>query len=105
MLTASAVRPAFANLGFLFASFLGVNDMLGSSYTDNTVATGFGAHLALPILRKEWKEGLTLEEGKAIIEKCMEVLFYRDGRSLNRVSNILVIQVSLGLIVSDCRFK
>ena len=42
-------------------------------------------HLASPILRKEWKEGLTLEEGKVILEKCMRVLYYRDGRSLNRV--------------------
>ena len=66
-------------------SFLGAVDMLGSSFTDNTVATGFGLHLAQPILRKEWREDLTVEEGKAILETCLKVLFYRDGRTINRV--------------------
>ena len=66
-------------------SFLGVVDMLGSSWTDNTVATGFGLHLAQPILRKEWREGLTVVEGRAILETAMKVLFYRDGRTINRV--------------------
>ena len=59
--------------------------MLGSSFTDNTVATGFGLHLAQPILRKEWREDLSVAEGKAILESCMKVLFYRDGRTINRV--------------------
>ena len=61
--------------------------MLGSSFTDNTVATGFGLHLAQPILRKEWKETMTVVEGKALLEECMKVLYYRDGRTINRVSH------------------
>ena len=67
-------------------SFLGVVDMLGSSFTDNTVATGFGLHLAQPILRKEWTETMTVVEGKKLLEECMKVLYYRDGRTINRVS-------------------
>lgn len=67
-------------------SFLGVVDMLGSSFTDNTVATGFGLHLAQPILRKEWTESMTVVEGKKLLEECMKVLYYRDGRTINRVS-------------------
>lgn len=42
-------------------------------------------HLAQPILRKEWREGLTVVEGRAILETAMKVLFYRDGRTINRV--------------------
>ena len=75
-------------------SFLGTVDMLGSSFTDNTVATGFGLHLAQPILRKEWREGLTVAEGKAILEACMKVLFYRDGRTINRVRSAFAMFVS-----------
>ena len=75
-------------------SFLGVVDMLGSSFTDNTVATGFGLHLAQPILRKEWTESMTVVEGKKLLEECMKVLYYRDGRTINRVSQALSACVS-----------
>jgi 20S proteasome subunit beta 7 len=63
-------------------------DLLGTTYSASTLATGFGAHIAQPILRNE-VEGrentLTEEEALQILEKCMRVLFYRDARSLNKV--------------------
>ncbi|PWN46227.1 proteasome endopeptidase complex, beta subunit [Ceraceosorus guamensis] len=69
------------------APFLGYVDLLGVTYTASTIATGFGAHLAQPLLRKavEGRES-TLDEAEArsILESCMKVLFYRDARSLNR---------------------
>ena len=52
--------------------------MIGVHYEDNHVATGFGNHLARPILREEWNENLTFEEGVKLLEKCMRVLLYRD---------------------------
>ncbi|SPO32091.1 probable PRE4 - 20S proteasome subunit (beta7) [Ustilago trichophora] len=67
--------------------FLGYVDLLGTTFTSSTIATGFGMHLAQPLLRKmvEGRED-TLEEAEAkeIMENCMKVLFYRDARSLNR---------------------
>ena len=67
--------------------FLGYVDLLGTTFTSSTIATGFGMHLAQPLLRKmvEGRED-TLEEAEAkeILENCMKVLFYRDARSLNR---------------------
>ncbi|KXN71929.1 N-terminal nucleophile aminohydrolase [Conidiobolus coronatus NRRL 28638] len=68
--------------------FLACVDLKGSTYKSNTLATGFGAHLAQPILRRraEGREDeLTEEEAKDIIEECMRVLFYRDARSLNKI--------------------
>ena len=58
--------------------------MIGVSYVDDHVATGFGNHLARPIFRDEWKEDLTLEEGMRLLEKCMLVLFYRDRSAINK---------------------
>ena len=69
------------------APFLGYVDLLGTTYQSSTIATGFGLHLAQPMLRKavEGRESqLTEEEARAILEQCMRVLFYRDARSLNR---------------------
>lgn len=63
-------------------------DLLGTTYTSPTLATGFGAHLAQPLLRKatEGREGdLTKEEAEAVLVDCMRVLFYRDARSINKV--------------------
>ncbi|XP_056637519.1 proteasome subunit beta type-4 [Diorhabda carinulata] len=63
--------------------FLGTVDKLGTAYTDKTICTGYGAHIALPILRETLDKNpeITLNEAKDLIHKCMEVLFYRDARS------------------------
>ncbi|CAH1111380.1 unnamed protein product [Psylliodes chrysocephalus] len=63
--------------------FLGTIDKLGTAYTDKVICTGYGAHIALPILRDalDKKTNLNLNDAKALIKRCMEVLFYRDARS------------------------
>ncbi|KGG51658.1 subunit beta of proteasome [Mitosporidium daphniae] len=66
-------------------------DLLGGKFESDSIATGFGAHLAQPILRRtiEEKSGgakeLSFEEAKSAIDTCMRVLYYRDARSLNKV--------------------
>jgi 20S proteasome subunit beta 7 len=63
-------------------------DLLGTTYSASTLATGYGAYLAQPLLRSEVEgreQTLTEEEALAIIEKCMKVMFYRDARSLDKV--------------------
>lgn len=70
-------------------SFLGYVDLLGTTYEASTLATGYGAYIAQPLLRKavEGREHvLTEEEGIAILDNAMKVLFYRDARSINKVS-------------------
>lgn len=57
--------------------FLGYVDLLGTTYTSSTIATGFGSHLAQPLLRKmvETKEHeLDEAQAKEILENCMKVL-------------------------------
>lgn len=61
-------------------AYLGYTDHLGTYFKDNYIATGFGAHLGLPIIRNEYKQDMTLDEAKALIHKVMKVLYYRDCR-------------------------
>ena len=60
-------------------------NMIGINFEDNHVATGLGNHLARPILRDEWHENLTFEEGVKLLEKCMRVLLYRDRSAVNKI--------------------
>ena len=65
-------------------------DLLGTTYSASTLATGYGAHIAQPLLRKsvEGRENtLTEEEALKIIENSMRVLYYRDARSINKVTH------------------
>ncbi|KAF7725178.1 Proteasome subunit beta type-7 [Apophysomyces ossiformis] len=67
--------------------FLGFVDLRGTTYQTTTIATGFGAYLAQPILRKRVEgreDDITEQEAIEIINDCMRVLFYRDARSLNK---------------------
>jgi 20S proteasome subunit beta 7 len=79
--------------------FLGYVDMYGSSYVDKFAATGFGMHLAMPILRNAWKPDLTEQEARAALEDCMRVLYYRDGYTINRF-NLAKIDPS-GVTISE----
>ncbi|XP_071915332.1 proteasome subunit beta type-4 isoform X1 [Coffea arabica] len=65
--------------------YLGTVNMIGVHYEDNHVATGFGNHLARPILRDEWHENLSFEDGVKLLEKCMRVLLYRDRSAVNKL--------------------
>jgi hypothetical protein len=69
--------------------FLAYVDLLGTTYSASTLATGYGSYIAQPLLRKavEGREN-ELSEGEArkIIEDSMRVLFYRDARSIDKVS-------------------
>ncbi|PVV01610.1 hypothetical protein BB560_003965 [Smittium megazygosporum] len=68
--------------------FLGFVDLYGTTYKANVLATGFGAHIAIPILRKyaeQKSDVLTEAEASEILDMCMRVLYYRDARSFNKV--------------------
>ena len=66
-------------------SFLGFIDLVGTSFKDNVAASGLGAHMALPLLRKAYRPDLSYQEAKSVLEDAMRVLFYRDGRTINRM--------------------
>lgn len=75
--------------------FLSSVDLLGTTFSSPTLATGFGAHLALPLLRKlvedeEAVKSMTQERAIAAIKECMKVLFYRDARSLDKFSMAVI---------------
>ncbi|EGN91672.1 hypothetical protein SERLA73DRAFT_100252 [Serpula lacrymans var. lacrymans S7.3] len=82
--------------------FLSYVDLLGTTYSASTLATGYGAYIAQPLLRKavEGREDvLTEEEARKIIEDSMRVLFYRDARSLNKFQIATV--TSVGVNISE----
>lgn len=71
--------------------FLASVDLLGTTFESPTLATGFGAHLAQPILRRvvpdeEAVKNLGREEAVDLVKQCMKVLFYRDARSMDQYS-------------------
>jgi len=75
--------------------FLSSADLLGTTFSAPSLATGFGAHLALPILRRLFPEEQpieTIEKEQAVeaLKQCMKVLFYRDARSSDKYSIAVV---------------
>lgn len=75
--------------------FLGTVDKLGTAYMDSTICTGYGAYMALPILRAAIDKNPQMNQAEAceLVKKCMEVLFYRDARSFPKYQ--------LGVITKD----
>lgn len=84
------------------APFLASADLLGTTFSSPSLATGFGAHLAQPIMRKiapseEAAAALTEEQAVAAIKECMKVLFYRDARSMDMYSIAVVTKAGINL--------
>lgn len=72
--------------------FLASVDLLGTTFSAPTLATGYGAHLAQPLLRKlmphdeESVKDVTEEMAVNAIKESLKVLFYRDARSMDKYS-------------------
>jgi len=60
-------------------------DHQGTFFQEDFTATGFGGHLAVPLLRNEWRADMSLDEAKALAVKCLKVCFYRDCKAFNRI--------------------
>ena len=69
-------------------SFMAATDSIGTRWTDRCLATGYGGHIAIPLMRQalESKNGeqLSRAEAEKVLEDCMRVLFYRECRAVNR---------------------
>jgi 20S proteasome subunit beta 7 len=85
--------------GFKETPFLGYVDLIGTCYEENFLATGFGAYLALPIIRDRWSPNMEEGEARSLLEDCLRVLFYRDCRALNRIQ--IAKATSEGTLVSE----
>jgi len=99
-----------AGLDDMGAPFLASTDLLGTTFTSPTLATGFGAHLAQPIMRRhvpdeEAAKKLDKEEAVKIVKECMKVLFYRDARSLDKYSIAIVSAKDGVVLMEDEKFK
>jgi 20S proteasome subunit beta 7 len=82
--------------------FLASADLLGTTFSAPSLATGFGAHLAQPLLRKvapdeEAAAKLSKEEALTAVKESMKVLFYRDARSLDKYSIAVVTKEGIEL--------
>ncbi|CAB4018932.1 Proteasome subunit beta type-4 [Paramuricea clavata] len=73
-------------------NFLGYIDRLGIAYEGPTIATGYGAYIAQPMLRDamEKNPNMSEEEAAELLRKCLTVLYYRDARSLNKYELAIV---------------
>ncbi|TDH68389.1 hypothetical protein CCR75_003573 [Bremia lactucae] len=65
--------------------FLGQVTMIGLAFEGDYIATGFGHHLGMPLLRKQWQPDMEETDARKLLEDCMRVCFYRDCRTINRV--------------------
>ena len=82
--------------------FLSSADLLGTTFSAPTLATGFGAHLAQPILRRVLEDEqdvgkIDRDTAVQAVKECMKVLFYRDARSLDKYSIAVVTADGLDL--------
>ncbi|KAK4300151.1 hypothetical protein Pmani_027639 [Petrolisthes manimaculis] len=63
--------------------FLGYVDKIGTAFEAQEVATGFGMHMAIPMIReaREKKGKLSRDDARKLLVDCLKVLYYRDCRA------------------------
>lgn len=65
-------------------AYLGYVDLYGSTFTEDICTTGYGAHIAAPLLRQHYRPDMSEADARALLEKAMTVLFYRHCNGFNR---------------------
>eukprot|EP00758_Cryptobia_borreli_P008075 Tbor_TRINITY_DN5355_c4_g3::TRINITY_DN5355_c4_g3_i1::g.4677::m.4677/K02736/PSMB4; 20S proteasome subunit beta 7 len=88
----SKFEPALCQIVLVGSSekgkdFIGAVDDIGTKWSTKTVATGYGAHIAIPLMRKALEannDKLTREQALAVIRDCLKTLFYRECRAINK---------------------
>ncbi|KAJ8311412.1 hypothetical protein KUTeg_010767 [Tegillarca granosa] len=72
--------------------FLGYIDKIGIAYQAPTIATGYGAYIAQPLLREAYEKNpnMSLTDAERHIDRCLKILYYRDARSLNKYEVAIV---------------
>jgi 20S proteasome subunit beta 7 len=96
----SVLVAGFGNSADSSKPFLGMVDPIGTTVHDNVLATGFGAWLALPLLREQWHAHLTEGEARALLEDCMKVLFLRDCRASPQIQLAKVTRTPEGKVTT-----
>jgi 20S proteasome subunit beta 7 len=81
------------------SSFLGYVDMIGTAYEENFISTGFGAYLAIPLIREKWSADMEEGEARALLEDCLRVMFYRDCRASSRIQ--IAKATAAGTLISE----
>lgn len=89
-----------AGVGEDMKPFLGCIGMIGQSYEDDHVATGFGAHMARPLLREKHSPSMAKDDAEVLLCDCLRVLFYRDKNTINKFQ-IATVDSRSGVSVSD----
>ena len=67
--------------------FLGSVDDIGTRWTEDYAGTGYGAHIAVPMLRRALdgrQEPLSRAEAVRVLEDCLRTIFYRECRAINK---------------------
>lgn len=66
------------------APYLATVGMIGTSYADTTIATGFGQMLARPLFREANTTTLDEAAAVALMHRALKVCYYRDKQSINK---------------------
>lgn len=80
--------------------FLGYCNLWGTTFVDSVVATGFGLHMALPLLRKGQSDDMKAEEARKLLEDSHRVLVYRHCRTINKFT-VATVDGPNGIKISD----
>lgn len=85
--------------GYTDKPFLGYVDLIGTAYEEDFIATGFGAYLAMPLIRERWSADMDEGEARALLEDCLRVLYYRDCRASSRIQ--IAKATAEGVLISE----
>lgn len=70
-------------------NYLGYIDHQGTTFEEDFIATGFGMHIAIPVLREHFENGKwetkTEAQAREVLDQCLKLLFYRDCKASCKV--------------------
>ncbi|SBT74790.1 proteasome subunit beta type-4, putative [Plasmodium malariae] len=70
--------------------YIGFVDMHGTNFAADYMTTGYARYFALTLLRNQYKDNMTEDEARTLINECLRILYFRDTTASNKIQIVKV---------------
>ncbi|SCM23182.1 proteasome subunit beta type-4, putative [Plasmodium chabaudi adami] len=70
--------------------YIGFVDMHGTQFCEDYITTGYARYFALTLLRNHYRDNMTEDEARSLLNECLRILYFRDTTASNKIQIVKV---------------
>uniref|UniRef100_A0A8C9G9G1 Proteasome subunit beta n=1 Tax=Piliocolobus tephrosceles TaxID=591936 RepID=A0A8C9G9G1_9PRIM len=70
--------------------YIGFTDMHGTKFSEDYITTGYARYFALTLLRNHYKDNMTEDEARYLLNECLKILYFLDTTASNKIQIVKI---------------